>query len=459
MKRILILFFLVVNISLAQDEFTPLGTFYPDFFAELLDAEIYSPTKVYTIGVGGFVFVDVSNVDKPEIIGRFSPGSIYKRFYNGYAAGTLALGAARNDGLYLIDISDMKQPQLIKIHKTSGLSYESVALKNDIVYAAAHENGVELLDINNPAEPQLISTLHQVENVWDVHVAGDYLYAADGKGGIQIYSISDPRNPVYLSSIQTTGQAKEIIISEPTAYISLGAAGFDLIDISDPANPVFLANFNPGFGITNHLDYMDGVVYLATWEMVMAVDVSNPLNPVLIGTEDTPGRSMGITAGNGYIYVSDWFTLKNYSFQALVQPDIHIKPAVYDFGFKELGQPISHEFEIFNLGEAVLDISDISLVNSQFEISDTSFSVQPGSSKKVAITYLATSSTNISKTVLFPSNDFDEPDYEIRLYAGSSGLSPGDPAPTFTLNDIDGKSFSLDDYRGKIVLLAFFASW
>jgi len=75
------------------------------------------------------------------------------------------------------------------------------------------------------------------------------------------------------------------------------------------------------------------------------------------------------------------------------------------------------------------------------------------------VVYLATSSSNISKTVLFHSSDPDEPDYEIRLYAGSSGLSPGDPAPLFTLDDIDGKSFSLDDYRGKIVLLAFFASW
>ena len=31
-----------------------------------------------------------------------------------------------------------------------------------------------------------------------------------------------------------------------------------------------------------------------------------------------------------------------------------------------------------------------------------------------------------------------------------------DAAPNFTLTDIDGKKFSLSDYRGKVVLLEFF---
>jgi peroxiredoxin len=35
----------------------------------------------------------------------------------------------------------------------------------------------------------------------------------------------------------------------------------------------------------------------------------------------------------------------------------------------------------------------------------------------------------------------------------------GKPIPDVTLPDIDGKSVSLDSFRGKIVLLAFWASW
>ncbi len=43
--------------------------------------------------------------------------------------------------------------------------------------------------------------------------------------------------------------------------------------------------------------------------------------------------------------------------------------------------------------------------------------------------------------------------------AGALCLQAGDTAPDFTVEDIDGKSVTLSDYRGKVVFLAFWASW
>ncbi len=40
-----------------------------------------------------------------------------------------------------------------------------------------------------------------------------------------------------------------------------------------------------------------------------------------------------------------------------------------------------------------------------------------------------------------------------------TALSKTVPAPGFTLKDMDGKKFSLKDYRGKVVLLNFWATW
>lgn len=42
---------------------------------------------------------------------------------------------------------------------------------------------------------------------------------------------------------------------------------------------------------------------------------------------------------------------------------------------------------------------------------------------------------------------------------GKDLLSVGTVAPSFTLKDIDGKSVSLSDFRGKQVVLHFWASW
>ncbi|MGD6898425.1 TlpA disulfide reductase family protein [Bacillus infantis] len=39
------------------------------------------------------------------------------------------------------------------------------------------------------------------------------------------------------------------------------------------------------------------------------------------------------------------------------------------------------------------------------------------------------------------------------------GIEPGNKAPDFTLTDIEGKTVSLNDYKGKRVFLNFWASW
>jgi len=45
------------------------------------------------------------------------------------------------------------------------------------------------------------------------------------------------------------------------------------------------------------------------------------------------------------------------------------------------------------------------------------------------------------------------------IYNKKLSLMPGNPAPDFTINDIDGNVVKLSDYKGKVVYLDFWASW
>ena len=44
-------------------------------------------------------------------------------------------------------------------------------------------------------------------------------------------------------------------------------------------------------------------------------------------------------------------------------------------------------------------------------------------------------------------------------YQTTLGLTPGNPAPDFTLTDLYGDTMSLKDFRGKVVFIDFWASW
>ncbi len=52
---------------------------------------------------------------------------------------------------------------------------------------------------------------------------------------------------------------------------------------------------------------------------------------------------------------------------------------------------------------------------------------------------------------------------DIKIYSGNAARTftavVGKPAPNFTLTNLDGRQISLSDYRGKVILLNFWATW
>jgi len=68
MYRLLLLILLISSALPAIDEIDEQGQYIPVYFAELLDAEIYNPNTAYLLGVGGFIFIDISNTSNPRFM-------------------------------------------------------------------------------------------------------------------------------------------------------------------------------------------------------------------------------------------------------------------------------------------------------------------------------------------------------------------------------------------------------
>ena len=79
----------------------------------------------------------------------------------------------------------------------------------------------------------------------------------------------------------------------------------------------------------------------------------------------------------------------------------------------------------------------------------------------IVIAITVTSGYGKNKTIANSLNQNPTSQNEIQSTSNdnSSGRSTGEKAIDFTLTDLDGKTVSLSDYRGKNVYLNFFATW
>lgn len=74
----------------------------------------------------------------------------------------------------------------------------------------------------------------------------------------------------------------------------------------------------------------------------------------------------------------------------------------------------------------------------------------------VAIATVSFVKNNVDKTEAISNDQLGS---DLATNPASEGLGKGDSAPKFTLTTLDGKEVSLADYKGKKVVLNFWATW
>lgn len=295
----------------------------------------------------GLVLTDVSTFDTPAPIGTYGSG-FQKR--DSHRVGSLIHKLDRHRGIRTIDVSDPTHPvdlanqRPVVIDDATGIT-----VRDDVAYVAT-DDGLHTFDISDPGEIEEISYLSLDEHVgYQLFFHGDYLlvpqytrvsvidvtgpvpeivYNLDFEGA---FSLSPRGDLLYVSAspdglfrnadlfvlqqfpggvyaevnrVHTDFPIRELAFEGDHAY----TGGLAVFDVSIPTLPVLVAGW-PGLDpdrweFEARTVVHDGVVYASSLsDGVQVFDVSDPLNPDLIGrafadgggTIDTDGEVLHVT--------------------------------------------------------------------------------------------------------------------------------------------------------------------
>ena len=456
----LFLFIHAQAFSQGLDNIDPVGRFEAFWFAEMVDVELLGDVA-WVAGIGGLVAIDVSDPTNPTMIDRYNPSGspIGERYYRSAINGNIAYASGRLDGISVIAniANPLKETQRRSVYKEEGVNYEGLYLDSGFLYACRHEKGFQIFELDGDfIRSQGI--YENLVNAWTVVVQAGIAYIADGAGGLKILDVSDPQSVVELSAIATTGTARDIEMIDGIAYIAVGSYGLDLIDVRDPSNPIFMSNYQSPFFATG-VSVNGNKAYIAEWDIVEVVDVSNVQAPISVGWEEINLRGMSIAARDSLIYVANWLNFDVLRFGNTNEADIYIEDPFIDFGTSSVGLSTTRHISVRNTGPVDLIIESISSTEDVFTLDQNNMVIEPGGESTVNLTFTPADENRAFSVIMFSSNDPDEPIKSILVTGNSGALEIGETAPDFTLNDIDGASHTLSDYRGNVVVITFFASW
>ncbi len=102
--------------------------------------------------------------------------------------------------------------------------------------------------------------------------------------------------------IKPRKSSKDIEIVGNRAYLASGSAGIDILDISDPGNPISIGSYDTQ-GSANQIAISEDYLFVADGsDGLLILDISDPANVHQIGKFDTPGNAEDVAfKGKEYI--------------------------------------------------------------------------------------------------------------------------------------------------------------
>jgi hypothetical protein len=184
-----------------------------------------------------------------------------------------------------------------------------------VLYYGATDGPIRMVDIS---DPQNLANLGELPfngvYLHNLQVFDNFLFNAQSPVlpgsacDIHLVSVASPDPLTPIASLPTNGSAEDVVIPEGKAglaYVADGNAGLTIVDVSDPLNPFILGNVDtPGFAV--EVVVADTLAFVADSDAgVRAISVASSSSPYEVGFEDTPGSAVDLALSATHAYVAD----------------------------------------------------------------------------------------------------------------------------------------------------------
>lgn len=461
MRKFLFLFPFFFTLPAFAWNVTQLGFYDPDNLAHYLDITFEGGSTAYVSGSGGFSIMNISNLSAPTRTGHLQRPNT-EPLPNCAVLGNRALVCAVESGLHVVNISNPAAPSLVTTFAIGQFNFEDAKFFDaQTALICIGEQGVGLLSLVTPSSPSWITTATQgLTYAKACALSSDLstVYIADDIG-LVVYSRSG-NTLSYLASLPLTGDAVDIQLSGNRAYVARGVYGVSIVDVTTPSSPGLLGEFAPNV-LASKISVAGNLVAIANWEDFEVFDATDPNAVALAGSKWTPQRAMCVAMRSDTMLVGDWGIFRTYHYGTVTGPDLDIVPRYVQFSVTQVGSSRTEILQFINTGQQPVDFGTIQILNPNYTLDYNGADLAPDDTVASTLTYTPTDSTSGTSQIRVNSNDPDETLITISLTGNPppGGVSIGNPAPDFTLPVHGGGTWQLADYRGRIVVMCFFASW
>ncbi|RMF57763.1 MAG: choice-of-anchor B family protein [Calditrichaeota bacterium] len=327
-------------------------------------------------------------------------------------------------GLQIIDLSTLPDSvTLVNTYTGFSISHNIYIDESNALLYAEGGGGIRILTLADPVNPVQIAFFGVPSH--DVYAAGNIAYVSQGWSGTYgLYNVSNPFSPTLITQIITPsgGYAHNAWASEDGDYLMTTEevpAGLTvkLWDISDVNNITLTDDYIASSGGRPHNTHIKGnYAYISHyWDGLRIVDISNPDSIFEVSYYDTypnPGSQYEGDWGaypfyhSGKVIASDrTYGLFVLYFPPAGEQGISLTATTLEFDTVAVGSSVLRSFEVVNSGAVILNVADIQSTNPAFSPGITSFSLHPGESQTVEVSFTPLSEGNYEGELYIFSSD------------------------------------------------------